>query len=237
MSTTTKKEEFGLFDVAMGIPADVGYMVYMIMFYEGVGNLFPWNAFITASNYYGERFCGTSFESNFENFFSLTYTLSQTIGLAFSVIYQNKLSLRTKIIYPLICYSLVFLINTILVGVQDIDPTLLFWITLISACLCGCFGAVLSGGLFGLAAMFPATYTSALMNGQGVAGLTVAVSGLLTSLATSAVDTCSDDDGADDGDCEQTMDYSALAYFIIATLILVSCGFAFLSLNNLTFAK
>jgi equilibrative nucleoside transporter 1/2/3 len=232
-----KREGYDLLYAALDVPVDVGYMVYAIMFYEGVGNLFPWNAFITASNYYGQRFCGTSFEGNFENFFSITYTLSQTIGLALSVVYQNKLSLRSKIVYPLTCWSLVFLFTTVLVTIDDIDPTLLFWLTLISACLCGLLGAVLSGGLFGLGAMFPPAYTAALMNGQGVAGLTVAASGLLTSLATSAVDECSDDNAGDDGDCAQSIDYSALAYFIIATLILASCVFAFLGLNQFTFAK
>eukprot|EP00428_Durinskia_dybowskii_P075318 CAMPEP_0170400802 /NCGR_PEP_ID=MMETSP0117_2-20130122/24685_1 /TAXON_ID=400756 /ORGANISM="Durinskia baltica, Strain CSIRO CS-38" /LENGTH=470 /DNA_ID=CAMNT_0010657561 /DNA_START=133 /DNA_END=1545 /DNA_ORIENTATION=- len=221
----------------MEIPVDVGYMVYFIMFYEGIGNLFPWNAFITASNYYGQRFCGTSFESNFENFFSITYTLSQTIGLALSVIYQNKLSLRSKIVYPLTWWAVVFAITSILVTIDDIDPNLLFWITLISACLCGSFGAILSGGLFGLGAMFPPAYTSALMNGQGVAGLTVAVSSMLTSLATSPIDDCSDDNAGDDGDCSQSIDFSALAYFIIATLILGSCVFAFLALNQFSFAR
>lgn len=221
----------------MDIPVDIGYMVYIIMFYEGIGNLFPWNALITASNYYTERFCGTSFENDFENFFSITYTLSQTIGLALAVVYQKKLSLRAKIVWPLTCWSLVFLVNTILVTIDDIDPNLLFWLTLISCCLCGLLGAVLSGGLFGLGAMFPPVYTSALMNGQGVAGLTAAVSSLLTSLATSAVDECSDDDTGDDGNCEQSIDYSALAYFVIATLILVSCVFAFLALNHFSFAR
>ena len=237
MSRNSKSNEYNLLTAAMEIPVDIGYMVYIIMFYEGVGNLFPWNAFITASNYYGARFCGTSIETTFENFFSITYTLSQTIGLALSIVYQKKLSLRSKIIYPLMCYSAVFLVNTILVTVQDIDPTLLFWLTLISCCLCGLFGAVLSGGLFGLGAMFPPVYTAALMNGQGVAGLTVAVSSLLTSLGTSAVDSCSDDNAGDDGDCPQTLDYSALAYFIIATLILGTCIFAFLGLNQFQYAR
>lgn len=237
MSTSSKRDDYNLLTAAMDLPVDIGYMVYIIMFYEGVGNLFPWNAFITASNYYGARFCGTSFETTFENFFSITYTLSQTIGLALSIVYQNKLSLRSKVIYPLMCYSAVFLVSTILVTIQDIDPTLLFWLTLISCCLCGLFGAVLSGGLFGLGAMFPPVYTAALMNGQGVAGLTVAVASLLTSLATAPIDDCSDDNAGDDGDCTQSLDYSALAYFIIATLILASCIFAFLSLNSFSFAR
>eukprot|EP01032_Pedospumella_encystans_P035825 gene35825-40525_t len=91
MSRNSKSNEYNLLTAAMDIPVDIGYMVYIIMFYEGVGNLFPWNAFITASNYYGARFCGTSIETTFENFFSITYTLSQTIGLALSIVYQKKL--------------------------------------------------------------------------------------------------------------------------------------------------
>lgn len=236
-TNSNKREEYNLLYSAMDIPVDVGYMVYIIMFYEGVGNLFPWNAFITASNYYGQRFCGTSFEASFENYFSISYTLSQTIGLALSIVYQNKLCLRSKIIYPLMCWSVVFAVSTILVGIHDMDPTLLFWITLLSTCLCGTFGAILSAGLFGLGAMFPPVYTAALMNGQGVAGLTVAVSSLLTSLATSAIDECSDDNAGDDGDCEQTINYSALAYFLIATILLVSCIFAYLALDHFQFAR
>ena len=130
------------------VPLDYGYFVYFIFFYEGVGNLFPWNAFITASEYYSERFCGTAFHSSFENYFSLTYTFSQVIGLALSIKYQNRYSIDDKIIWPLFCYSAIFATTTILVS-QDIDAVLLFWLTVFSAFLSGLCGAVLTGGLFG----------------------------------------------------------------------------------------
>lgn len=217
-------------------PADVGYVAYIVMFYLGVGGLFPWNAFITASNYYFERFCGTIFESDFESFFSFTYTFSQVIGLALAVRYQNNISLKNKIVWPLICYSGIFLINTILVTISDIDPTLLFWLTLLSSFMCGSFGALLSSGQFGLGAMFPSTYTASLMTGSAMSGLAVAVSNILTSLASDPVDDCNDD-FIDDGDCSQSVDYSALAYFIIATLILLTCAFAFIGLIQLPFTK
>ncbi|RYY89096.1 hypothetical protein EON63_01385 [archaeon] len=147
-------------------PVDVGSFAYLIMFYEGVGNLFPWNAFITASGYYAARFCGTSFEDSFENYFSITYTLSQTIGLVLAVLYAENFSLNQKITLPLLAYSVIFGITTLLVGIQDIDPTLLFFVTLLSAFCSGMVGALLSGGLFSLGAMFPPSYTGALMNGK-----------------------------------------------------------------------
>lgn len=158
-------------------PTDYYYFVYFVLFWLGVGNLFPWNAFITASAYYANRFCGTSFESEFENFFSITFTVSQTIGLALSIVYQDSISLRNKIIWPLLCYACIFAVTTILVIIQDIQHTLLFIVTLLSALMCGICGSILSSGIFGLGAMFPPAYTAALMNGQGLAGLFV--SGML----------------------------------------------------------
>ena len=207
------------------------------MLYEGVGNLFPWNAFITASSYYAQRFCGTAFETTFENYFSITYTLSQTIGLALSIVYQERFTLQQRIVIPLLLYSLVFAVTTCLVAVENIDPSLLFGLTLISACMCGLFGAALSGGLFSLAAMLPPAYTGAIMSGQGLAGLTVAVSALLTSLATPAVDDCNDDSQDDGEECTQSISYSALAYFMIATFILLTCSMAYFYLKKMSFTK
>lgn len=152
--------------VPMVAPLDIGSVAYFIMFYEGMGNLFPWNAFITASSYYAQRFCGTSFEDTFENYFSITYTLSQTIGLGLAIVYGDRLTLNQKVSIPLAFYSTIFGITTMLVAIQDINPTLLFYVTLLSAFASGSCGALLSSGLFGLGAMLPPAYTGALMNGK-----------------------------------------------------------------------
>ncbi len=217
--------------------ADKGNMAYIIMFYEGVGNLFPWNAFITAAAYYSIRFCGSQFEDNFENYFSFAYTLSQTVGLALSVKFQNHLSLRSKIIWPLMMYSLSFILTTTLVTFE-VDANLLFWVTLMTTFVCGVCGAILSGGLFGLGATFPPAYTGALMSGQGLAGLIVALSSILTSLGTTPPDNC----GTPLDDVTSTcadfgVDYSALAYFIIATLIMLTCAASFLVLEKLPYTQ
>lgn len=199
-----------------------------------VGNLFPWNAFITASSYFAVRFCGSMFGDNFENYFSFAYTLSQTIGLAISVKYQNSLSLKSKITYPLIVYSLSFLVTTILVTIKT-EANLLFGVTLFQTALCGVCGAILSGGLFGLGAIFPPAYTGALMSGQGLAGLIVSVSSVLTQLAASPIDDC---EITDDAECDAfAVDYSALAYFIIATVLLGLCVVAYLVLQKLEYTK
>eukprot|EP01038_Epipyxis_sp_PR26KG_P014708 gene14708-19768_t len=199
------------------------------MFYEGVGNLFPWNAFITASSYYSNRFCQTPFETNFENYFSLSFTISQTIGLGLSVLFGHMIPLKAKIIYPLLCYSFIFIMTTIFVGVEQINPNLLFYLTLISTCCCGLCGAILSAGLYGLGAMLPQMYTAALMNGSGLGGLIVSVSAILTSFAKTTNNFCDDDTTTSSTtDCAFFVDFSALAYFLIATIILLTCITAFM---------
>ncbi len=222
----------------MEVPEDSGKIAYYIMFYLGVGNLFPWNAFITASTYYAMRFCGTAIEDSFENYFSITYTLSQTIGLGLAIMYQDRLSLKQKISNPLMLYSVIFGVTSALVLITSMDPYILFVLTLVSAFLSGIVGAVLSGGLFGLGAMLPPAYTGAIMSGQGLAGLIVSLSAVLTQYAGGDTSSCSDDDQVtDDGSCEQSISYSALAYFLIATFVLLSCVLAFSSLMRMKFTR
>lgn len=221
----------------MEVPEDTRSIAYYIMLYLGVGNLFPWNAFITASTYYAMRFCGTSIEDSFENYFSLTYTLSQTLGLGLAILYQDRLTLNQKISKPLLLYSGIFGVTTILVLITSMDPFVLFGLTLLSAFLSGLVGAVLSGGLFGLGAMLPAAYTGAIMTGQGVAGVVVSASAVLTLYAGGNTTSCTDDESSEDETCEQSVSFSALAYFLIATLVLLTCVVAFSSLMRMKFTR
>lgn len=200
---------------------------------QGLGNLFPWNSFITAAPYFGMRFCGTDFEINFENFFSVSFMLAQTLGLAFAIMYGHMIPLLSQIYVPLSIYAAVFFATTMLV-IAKMDATLLFIITLLSTFVCGLCGSILSGGLFGYAAVFPPRFTGALMSGQGLGGLTVALASFCTIWATERVDYCSDDDSSD---CEFTDDWSAFTFFLLATFILISCIAAFWVLEALPFSK
>ena len=230
------KKEATIMNINDTEPVDKHNLAYLIMFYLGLGNLLPWNAFITAAGYFTARFCGTNFVDTFENYFSFSFTIAQTIGLASSIMYQDNMKLSKKIVYPLIFYSIIFGVTTLLVAITMSGDSL-FGVTLLSTALCGLCGATLSAGLFGLGALFPAAYTGALMNGQALAGFLISLASLLTTLGGKNM-ACTDDDGSnDDGSCEEDIDYSALAYFIIATFVLISCIFLFIALQKLEFTK
>lgn len=219
-------------------PIDRRAIAFLIMAFLGLGQLLPWNAFITASGYFAQRFCNSIYENNFENWFSLAFTLSQTIGLGLAVIYQNYFTLQFKITVPLIAYSIIFLINTVFVLIS-VNAGTLFAITMIGSLLCGICGSVLSSGLFGLAAIFPTRYTGAVMYGQAVAGLLISLASLFTTLAGKDKTVCDPVNETNDEvvECITTTNYSAMSYFSIATLVLVSCSLLFSILNNLEFTQ
>lgn len=213
---------------------------YSIFLYLGMGTMYPWNVFINAGNYWEARFCGTIFQATFENYFSITSTISQIIGLILSIFYQDRLSINYKIAFPYILYAIIFLFSALLV-LTDIDHNLLFFITFCCNLLCGFIGALLSGGLFGYAAHYPAYYTGAIMTGQGLAGLSVSISDILTLLAQPPTDTCSntpDNNTLLTNECNAyKIDISALIYFLLATVVLLSCAWAFLALKRLHIAR
>ena len=74
---------------AYSLPKDHYYLVYIIFFLQGVGMLFPWNVFITASEYFRTRFQGTSFANNFENVFSFCYSGANLFFMVFLVKYAH----------------------------------------------------------------------------------------------------------------------------------------------------
>jgi MFS family permease len=215
-------------------------LTWVIFFLLGLGNLLPWNAFITASAYYKKRFCGAAFEDTFESFFSMFYTVSQPIGLILTLLYAQKYSMKTLVLYPLIAYSVVFILITILAGITTVKPEPLFLVSLLGISICGFCGAVMNGGLFALAGVMPSKYTSALMNGSGLAGFSISALSLLIVASDPTPRNCSNDDNSndDDGSCDtSTIDISALTFYSISSALLVCCIFAFLFLLRLDYVR
>jgi len=218
------------------------------MFYQGVGQLFPWNAFITAAAYFSGRFCTTSFGDDFENYLSISFTASQTLGLAITILYGTSMTYHDKIVYPLYIYSAFFALTTLLV-LMEVNADLLFWFTMLSCVGCGTAGAFLNAGFFSLSGMFPQEYTGAMMSGQGLAGLTVGLTSVITQAAGPAAEgfcdvagTGTDDPATPEADAapecaDYNTNWSAFSYFTISTVVLGSCVVLFYVLMKLPFTK
>ena len=263
------------------VPTHSPRVVYFIFFVLGCGTMFPWNAFITATEYIQAReftgsfpvslfgevlvllsfFCGlTPFFFNFSSslqsfplppslfcnppsvpgfsgtprsndylsFFGVTFNASSFLALAYCV-HRNQ----STIIAPLITYTLLFAGTAALVLVDSVDH--LFAITLLSLGIAGGTTAMLTAGVFGLAALFPTVNTQALMAGQGLAGMVTSVASILTLLAVEQEeDGCGEpaDDGSDDAVSYET-DWAAFIYFTVSVFALLSCVGCYLALDRM----
>jgi equilibrative nucleoside transporter 1/2/3 len=139
-------ERTALFKKKHDAPEDKHNMAYYIFFLLGIGSLLPWNAFITASAYYRNRFCGTDYVLNFEAWFSVAYSLSSEVSLVFVVLYR-----RTAVLYPLYIFATIFVFTTVLVLFPNIHGNDFFYITITSMIVVGTVASMVRSGVFTLA--------------------------------------------------------------------------------------
>uniref|UniRef100_A0A7S3D4S5 Nucleoside transporter n=1 Tax=Palpitomonas bilix TaxID=652834 RepID=A0A7S3D4S5_9EUKA len=185
-------------------PKDRWRLAFVILLIEGVAMLLPWNLFINASDYYQYRFRNSSYEHNFENYFSVANMTATFVAFAILLPFQTRLSVRKRVIGSIISNLCVFSATFALVFVE-VGVDLLFALTLVSVTVAGATTAVLQGALYGLSGMFPAVYTQAVATGEGVAGVAVSVLAIV-SLWSSPTSTAMHQ-------IYSTVKISALAYF------------------------
>jgi len=218
-------------------PQPVNRLAYAIFYLQGIGQLFPWNAFITATSYYKSRFCGSSHSIDFENYFSVTYMLANLIMLALMLRFSHSVtaSIKARIVYSLVAMSALFLLTMLVVLVRHVDQYTLFFFTNLCTSLCGLLTSVYQGGMFGFAGLFPPIYTQAMMAGQGMGGLVISIASILTSLSSPS--SCGGSESQDDCTPYDAIDWSSFAYFAANVVVLVACIASFLVLDNLDITK
>eukprot|EP01134_Creolimax_fragrantissima_P005372 CFRG5372T1 len=159
---------------SLNAPEDKYHVAYWLTFFLGMAMLFPWNTFITASDYWESRFKGSPYESNYNNYITLTTQVSNIVFLALLLRYSYLMSLRMRILIPIFLQLIVFSIQAVLVKQETVEPDVFMGFLVICCVICGATTSALQGGLFGLAGILPEVYTQALMLGMALAGLIVA---------------------------------------------------------------
>jgi hypothetical protein len=211
------------------LPKDHYYLVYIVFFLQGVGMLFPWNVFITASEYFHTRFKGTSFSNNFENIFSFCYSGANLFFMILLVNYAHLeiFNMRTTVAIPQIITATIFATTTAMVEITMTGNTL-FTITTIFILLCGFTAALIQSGIFGLSGRFPPVYTQAVMSGQGVAGMSVSIISLASILSTPCGSATPN---------SHSIERASFSYFLASTIVIVATLLAFLALTRSDFAQ
>ncbi|KAL6487629.1 hypothetical protein MHYP_G00042550 [Metynnis hypsauchen] len=223
---------------AISSPRDRYNAVWIIFFILGLGTLLPWNFFMTATMYFTSRLKnpptnGVAFnqtvnstepegdtrnvlESKFNNVMTLCAMVPLLIFTCLNSFIHQRIPQKLRISGSLSVILVVFLITAILVKVE-MAPLPFFTFTMIKIVCINSFGAILQGSLFGLAGMLPASYTTPIMSGQGLAG-TFAAFSMICALATGSA-----------------LQDSAFGYFITACVVILLAIMSYFILPKMEF--
>uniref|UniRef100_A0A8C9YM18 Solute carrier family 29 member 1a n=1 Tax=Sander lucioperca TaxID=283035 RepID=A0A8C9YM18_SANLU len=211
--------------------------VWIIFFILGLGTLLPWNFFMTATMYFTSRlkdpptdlpFNQTAnetleggdtrnvLESKFNNVMTLCAMVPLLIFTCLNSFLHQRIPQKFRISGSLVVILVVFLLTAVLVKV-DVAPLPFFTITMIKIICINSFGAILQGSLFGLAGILPASYTTPIMSGQGLAG-TFAAFSMICALASGSA-----------------LQDSAFGYFITACVVILLAIMSYFVLPRMEF--
>ncbi|XP_026179673.1 equilibrative nucleoside transporter 1-like [Mastacembelus armatus] len=215
-------------------PRDKYHGVWLIFFLLGLGTLLPWNFFMNATMYFTSRLKNSSLvgssanqteaacehcnilEAKFNNVMTLCAMLPLLVCTCLNSFLHALISQRLRVMGSLLFIMLIFIITTILVKVP-LKPLPFFSITMVKIVIINSFGAVLQGSLFGMAGLLPASYTTPIMSGQGLAG-TFAAFAMICAIASGS-----------------ELDDAALGYFITACVVIFLSILSYTILPKLEF--
>lgn len=191
-------------------PSDRYNSVYMIMFLQGMGMLFGWNMFITAVVYFQSRLDGSKWHDCIENYVTFAFQVCN-VGVQLLLT-----AWPVDVVFPMLCVNtMVFAVCLALVYVE-ISVDLFFILTIACAMMAGITCAGISAGVYGIGGTLPPSHTQAIMSGQALGGIVVAVSSVLFGFLP-------------------TEQEAAAGYFIVALSVLVACTITILVLPKLPF--
>lgn len=200
-----------------------------LFFFLGICALLPWNAFITASNFFHSRLVGTTYENTFESFIGLVFTSFNLFAIVLFIPgVQALFAESTLVVVPFFLKGTVFLTMTILtVAGLTLSAEALFGVTLFLVIVAGIMSTPSIAGVLSLASKAPpetGDLISPFFMGEALSGVLMSVVSLVTTVASQTAPSCSalsdNSTRVDDGNQQ---DWGAFSYFLVAALACYSC--------------
>ncbi|XP_065850158.1 equilibrative nucleotide transporter 8 [Euphorbia lathyris] len=187
-------------------PRDTYKIAYIIHFLLGAGNLLPWNAFITAVDYFGHLYP----TNHIERVFSVAYMSSSVVIL---VVVMSLGGWSKNFTYGLrmnLGFSM-FILSLMVAPILDWAgrPRGSYGVTVASVLVCGLADGLIAASLIGSAGKLPKEYMQAVFAGTASSGVLVSILRILTKASLPQT--------------PQGLRTSAHFYFIVSTIILLCC--------------
>ncbi|KAL4195659.1 hypothetical protein AMTRI_Chr05g74370 [Amborella trichopoda] len=203
-------------------PKDWYNLAYVIHFLLGAGNLLPWNALITAVDYFSYLYP----EKHVDKVFSVAYmgcSLPVLVGL---ICWTNRPSVRLRMncgfaMFVLSLIMMPILDWTYIQGRQGLSGA--YRVTVSMVVMCGVADGVVAGSLIGSTGELPERYMQAVFAGTATSGVLVSTLRLVTKASLPQT--------------PQGLQASAHLYFIVSTSIVLICIICYNILNRLPIMK
>ncbi|KAK9071352.1 hypothetical protein SSX86_009920 [Deinandra increscens subsp. villosa] len=191
------------------IPKDTYKIAYIIHFLLGAGNLLPWNALITAIDYFGNLYP----DKHVEKVFSVAYMSSSLLVLIVMIKWSNfskliSFQVRMNTGFTMFIVSLMVSPTIDWVCWQE-KSTSAFYVVVASVVICGLADGLIGGSLIGSAGKLPKEYMQAVFAGTASSGILVSFLRIITK-ASLPHD-------------PQGLKRSAHLYFLVSMVILLLC--------------
>lgn len=192
-------------------PADVGNLAYLVFFSLGAAVLLPWNAYISAVDYFDYLYPGT----HIDRVFAVVYMFPCLIVLLYLTLngqhYTTSFRVNGGLALYLLAVVLVPLMDTLFI--KDAGSTFTHYATVASLALTGVADALVQGSVIGAAGELPERYMQAFVAGTAACGVLVSALRIVTKAAFPATI---------DG-----LRMSANLYFVVSGCFLAFCIVAY----------
>ncbi|KAJ8562340.1 hypothetical protein K7X08_011631 [Anisodus acutangulus] len=195
-------------------PRDAYKIAYIIHFLLGAGNLLPWNALITAVDYFGNLYP----TKHVEKVFSVAYMTSSLLILVLMLSWSKwnqTMSLRLRLNLGFSMFVLSLTVTPIVDWANwdqngtKVKSNAAYCVVVASVVVCGLADGLIGGSLIGSAGKLPKQYMQAIFAGTASSGVLISTLRIITKVSLPHT--------------PQGLKTSAHFYFIISTTVLIVC--------------
>lgn len=191
-----------------GPPKDTFNLTYCVFFLLGAGYLVPWNAFITAIDYFDLLYPTLPIDY----VFTVVYMIPSCVCIFLLTFFGRRIPAALRVNVGLALFIAMLIVVPVMGALfikNATGTTATYSITIFAAAMNGVADALVQGSVVGSAGELPPLYMQAVMVGTAASGVLISVLRIL-SRAIMPQD-------------QSGIEASAYLYFIVSTVIMIAC--------------
>eukprot|EP00250_Pteridium_aquilinum_P008569 c18042_g1_i1 orf=205-1512(+) len=189
-------------------PKDTFNLAYCIYFLLGAGYLVPWNAFITAIDYFELLYPSR----HIDYVFSIVYMVPAVICILLMTFFGRRISATLRVNVGLFIFIAMLIVIPVMGAffITDAKGTnVTYVITIVAATLNGVADSLVQGSVVGSAGELPSRYMQAVMSGTAASGVLISVLRIISRAVMPQN--------------QSGIEASAYLYFIVSIVIMIVC--------------